>query len=82
MIELFIDALALAATVTPGELEINSVAEDPTDNKVGACALEGQAGYLAASDEHLLKLERYGNIVILPPRCFLDLLEEAQQSGT
>ena len=80
-IELFADSIALAATLTPGDLEVNAVAEDPTDNKVVACAVEGQADYVVASDDHLLKLERYSDIVILPPRRFLDVLEEVQQSG-
>jgi putative PIN family toxin of toxin-antitoxin system len=79
-IELFVDSIALAATLTPGILEVNAVAEDPTDNKVIACAVEGQADYGIASDDHLLKLERYSHIVILPPRRFLDVLEEAQPS--
>jgi hypothetical protein len=35
---------------------------------------------LVASDDHLLKLERYAQIVILPPRRFLDVLEDVQQS--
>ena len=76
-IELFVDAIALAATLTPGVLEVNAVAEDPTDNKVLACAVEGQADYVVASDDHLLKLERYAKIPILPPRRFLDLLQAA-----
>jgi putative PIN family toxin of toxin-antitoxin system len=79
-IELFVDSIALAATLTPGILEVNAVAEDPTDNKVIACAVEGQADYGVASDDHLLKLERYSHIEILPPRRFLDVLEEAQPS--
>jgi hypothetical protein len=80
-IELFVDFVALAATLTPGDLEVNAVAEDPTDNKVLACAVEGQADYVVASDDHLLKLERYSRIVILPPRRFLGILEEGQQKG-
>ena len=80
-IELFVDSIALAATLTPGDLEVNAIAEDPTDNKVVSCALEGQADYVVASDDHLLKLERYSHIVILPPRRFLELLEEVQPTG-
>jgi uncharacterized protein len=80
-IELFVDSIALAATLTPGDLGVNAVAEDPTDNKVVACAVEGQADYVVASDDHLLKLEGYSHIVILSPRRFLDRLEEVQQSG-
>jgi len=77
----WVPSSALAATLTPGDLEVNAVAEDPTDNKVIACAMESQAGYVVASDDHLLKLERYAAIVILPPRRFLDLIEEVQSTG-
>ena len=56
------------------------MAEDPTDNKVIACAVAGQAGYVVAGDDHLLKLECYAHIVILPPQRFLDVLEEVRQS--
>jgi hypothetical protein len=73
-IEIFVDSIALAATLTPGDLEVNAVADDPTDNKVLACAVEGQADYVVASDDHLLKLERYSRIEILPPRRFLEVL--------
>ena len=73
-IEFFVDSIALAATLTPGILEVNAVAEDPTDNKVIACAVEGQADYVVASDDPLLGLKRYANTVILHPRQFLNML--------
>jgi putative PIN family toxin of toxin-antitoxin system len=50
-IELFVESIALAATATPGDLEVNAVIEDPTDNKVLAAAVEGQADYVVASDD-------------------------------
>jgi hypothetical protein len=74
-----------AATLTPSDLEVNAIVAtegSPSDHKVVACAVEGQAEYVIASDEHLLKLERYANVVIVPPRRFLDLLEETQQGDT
>jgi uncharacterized protein len=77
-IELFVDSIALAVTLTPGNLEVDAVAEDPTDNKVLACAVEGQADYVVASDDHLLELKRYSHIVIVSPRRFLDILEAVQ----
>jgi predicted nucleic acid-binding protein len=66
----------LAATLTQGDLEVNAIVEDPTDDKGIACAAEGQVGYGIASDDPLLKLERYARITILPPRRFTDMLEE------
>jgi hypothetical protein len=72
---------ALAATLTPGELQANAAVGDPTEDKGIACAVEGRAGYGIAGDIHLLKLERCARIVILPPRRFPDVLEELKQSG-
>ena len=78
-IELFVDSLALAATLTPGQLQVNAVEDDPSDNKVLACALEGAADYIVASDEHLTKLKAYAGIPIVPPRRFLKIISEAQK---
>jgi hypothetical protein len=78
-IALFVDSIALAATLTPGDLEVIAVGEDPTDNKVLACAVEGQADYVVASDGHLLKLGRYSHIEVVPPRRFLEVLAGNQE---
>lgn len=74
-IELFVDALALAAILTPGRLEIKAVPDDPADDKVLACAIEGQVDYVVASDRHLTDLGTFGGIPIVRPRQFLELLE-------
>ena len=71
------DSIALAATLTPGDLEVNV---PPTTRWLPA-PWRGQAGYGIAGDEHLLTLERYGRTVILPPRRFPDLIEEIQSPG-
>jgi putative PIN family toxin of toxin-antitoxin system len=78
-IEIFVESIALAATLTPGDLEVDAVIQDPTDNKVLACAVEGQADFVVASDDHLVKLERFSNIPIVPPRRFLEVLEQGQE---
>jgi putative PIN family toxin of toxin-antitoxin system len=78
-IELFVDSIAVAATLTPAELEVTAVEEDPADNKVLACAVEEQADYIIASDEHLIKFEHHSRIPIVPPRRFLELLQEDTQ---
>jgi predicted nucleic acid-binding protein len=79
-IELCGDSIVLAAALTPGDLEVNASAAtegSPTDNEVLACTVEAQADSVVASDDHLLELERYANIVILPPRRFLDMLNDS-----
>jgi putative PIN family toxin of toxin-antitoxin system len=75
-IELFVESIALAATLTPGDLEVNAVIEDPTDNKVLAAAVEGQADYVVASDDHLIRLGSFAQIPIVLPRRFLEVLQE------
>jgi predicted nucleic acid-binding protein len=82
-IELLVDFVALAAALTPGDLEVNAMTAtegSPTPNKVLACLVEGQADCVVVSDDHLLKLERHSLIVILPPRHFLDRFERGQES--
>lgn len=79
-IDLFVVSLAVAAHLTPGELEVRAVEDDPTDDKILACAKEGQADYIVSSDEHLGKLRYYEGIAIVPPRRFLEILKESSSS--
>ncbi len=73
-IHLFVESIALATTLTPGQLEVTAVEDDPSDNKILACAQEGQVDYIVASDAHLTKLESFAGIPIVPPRRFLEIL--------
>lgn len=57
--------------LTPGELEVDVVTDDPTDNKIIACALEGKADSIVSSDVHLAKRGSYQGIPIVPPRYLL-----------
>jgi uncharacterized protein len=74
-IERFVQLLATAATLTPGKEVVHAIADDPTDNKILACAVEGQVDYIVASDEkHLTPLGSYAGIPIVRPRRFLEIL--------
>jgi len=75
-LRLFIEDLAHLAILTPGELELHVIAEDPSDNRYLECAIEGDADYLVSGDQHLLRLGAYQKIAILAPRAFLDILEQ------
>jgi len=75
-LRLFIEDLARLAILTPGELQLNVIAEDPSDNRYLECAIEGDADYLVSGDQHLLRLGAYRKIGILAPRAFLDILEQ------
>ena len=76
---LFLDSLALAVMLTPGRLELNVVGDDPIDDKILACAVEGQVDYVVASDRHLVEIGSYAGIPIVTPRRFLDLLEDPNE---
>jgi putative PIN family toxin of toxin-antitoxin system len=52
----------------------NIVPNDPPDNLVLACAVEGKADYLVSGDLHLLDLEQHRGIKIATPAQFLEIL--------
>lgn len=78
----FEDLIALAATLTPSELEVAAVEDDPTDNKILACAQEGQVDYVVASDAHLADLRHFKGIPIVSPRRFLEILDAQRGEDT
>ena len=63
----------VALLVEP-EFELNVIRADPDDDRVLECAVTAGAAYIISGDEHLLNLEQYQGIVILPPAGFLTLL--------
>lgn len=63
------------AVLTPGDLTIEAVPDDPADDMVLACALEGKADFIISGDHQLLDLENYQGIKIVNPARFLDLIE-------
>ncbi len=77
----FLGVLRGLSTVLPGRIEIQAVPDDPNDNHVIACAVEGGADVIVSGDRHLKDLGRYGDIRILSPAQFRALLEEAQEQA-
>lgn len=49
-----IDTLMTKAFVSPGEVKVNVIKDDPDDDKFLASALEGIADYIVSGDKHLL----------------------------
>jgi putative PIN family toxin of toxin-antitoxin system len=71
----FVQFIAANAIVTAGKHQVAVVKQDPTDNKILACAEEGQVDHIVASDEHhLLPIGSYAGIPIVRPRQFLEIL--------
>jgi uncharacterized protein len=63
------------AIIVPGVADVwGAVPNDPDDDHVLACAVDGQADVIVSGDRHLLDLGSYNNIPIITVREFLDLL--------
>ena len=50
------------------------VTADPSDNRILECAAASRSQYLVTGDDHLLRLQRYGETQILTVAEFLELL--------
>ncbi len=72
----FIDRLNKTAIIVPGQTIPDVIKDDPADNIVLACALEGKANYIVSGDQHLIRLETYQTIEIVKPAFFLSLLKK------
>ncbi len=68
-------ALEMDAVVVSPKKRLKVVEDDPDDDRVLECALEGGADYLVSGDHHLLELGEYRSIRIVSPREFLAALK-------
>jgi putative PIN family toxin of toxin-antitoxin system len=64
------------ATVVEIKNELHVVLNDPDDDMVVECAIEGKAAYIVSGDRHLLELKEYEGIVVVRTNEFLDLAAE------
>lgn len=65
----------LAVMVQPALIE-NVITNDPPDNEVLACAVEGRADYLVSGNRHFLDLVEYKWVRMLTPAQFLSVLHD------
>jgi predicted nucleic acid-binding protein len=63
----------------PGELGLDVLEKDPSDNRFLECAFEGEADYLVTGDQDLLNVGQFQKITILTPREFLRVLREQKK---
>ena len=62
--------VALSTIGEPTE-EIQMVEDDPDDDAILECAVEGNIDFIISQDKHLLKLKEFRRIPILKPEDFL-----------
>ena len=72
---LFLKGLKMVSIHVRPDFRLDVIEDDPDDNRILECALTANASYIISGDDHLLSLERYRGIEILPPAGFLALLE-------
>lgn len=65
---------SISKLVVPLE-KFDIIKEDPDDNIILECAVEGKVDYIISQDKHLLKLKEFQGIKIISPENFLKILE-------
>jgi len=75
LVERLITLLEQDALVVSGKVDTEgAVPDDPDDDMVLACAVDGMADLIVSGDRHLLDLGEYRGIPIITAREFLDRL--------
>lgn len=76
-VEQLVTLLEQDALVVPGVADATgAIPDDPQDEMILACAIEGMADLIVSGDRHLLDLGEYQGIQILTAREFLNRLRE------
>jgi putative PIN family toxin of toxin-antitoxin system len=76
-----VEELAQLSVVVVPKVTITVVVDDPDDNKFLECALAGNAAYIISRDPHLLSVETYKDIRILPAHIFLELIAAENEAA-
>jgi len=78
-VEEFVAEFGYLGIMTPGDLRLDIVRDDPSDNRYLECAVEGMADYLVSGDQDLLEVQEYAGVLIVTPKTFLDLLRASRR---
>ena len=63
--------IARVAEIILPALTLEVIQEDPPDNRILECAVEGRANLIVSGNKHLKRLKDFEGIPIVPPRTFL-----------
>jgi putative PIN family toxin of toxin-antitoxin system len=78
-VESLVALLTHDAVVVPGTMDVSGVIpDDPTDERVLACAVEGEADLIVSGDRHLLDLGTFQGIPTITARALLERLAETE----
>ena len=80
-IQALLDLLETDSILVPGTADVSgSVPEDPDDEVVLGCAVEGDADLVVSGDRHLLALGGFRGIEIVAVRRFMERLSQETSS--
>ena len=71
-VELYVEKILSLSKVMNPTTEVEVVEDDPDENKIIECALEGNVDYIISGDSHLLDLKEYESIKIKDSNNFLE----------
>jgi putative PIN family toxin of toxin-antitoxin system len=67
----FLEIIMETSIIIKTNIKITAIKDDPEDNRILACAIEGKADYIVSGDRHLLALGKHEGTRILSARDFL-----------
>lgn len=71
-LDLLEELLLSTCELVEPKIRINFIKEDPDDDKILECAIEGKADFIVSGDKHLLQIKKYRGIKIISARSFLE----------
>lgn len=74
-ISLFVEIIVETSIIVDTKTKLLVIKDDPQDNRILECAVDGKADYVISGDKHLLDLKIYKGIEILNAKAFLNELK-------
>jgi putative PIN family toxin of toxin-antitoxin system len=74
-INYFINSIEEIANKIVPKRRINNGSRDKTDNKYIECGIAAHVDYVISGDVHLLEIEEYENIKIIPAKKYLEIVK-------
>ena len=71
----FLVFLLQISTLVEPKIKLNVIKDDPKDDIVIECAVEGKVDYIISGDQHLLKLKEFKGIKIVTAKDFLEIIK-------
>jgi len=71
-----IEKIVSISTIVEPKEKLSIIKEDPDDDIILECAVEGNVDYIISKDKHLLKIENFRGIKVIKPEELLKILRE------